>query len=110
MKWNEKENKALLDAVLFCKEQRLPIISGLKSHAKKYMRTLSSVKKHYYTLCPRGNGESLKQALLDVIDNEKVVNINSYQKATLTEKDLELLFRGLVRLIKKQCQSDYKGT
>lgn len=97
MKWEKQETEDLNNAVCKCQEFDLPISNAFRAHADKYMRSVSGVKKHYYKFC--------KQKAM-----RNVINIGEYQNPKITEKDLEALFRGLVKMIREQIQSDKNGT
>lgn len=95
MSWEKLENDDLLHAVRKCKDLELPIVNAFRAHGDKYGRSFNSVKRHYYTIAKSFNN---------------VVNIDEYKRPKITEKDLEALFRGLVKLIAEQVQSDKNGT
>lgn len=106
MRWEQDEEKDLINVVNSCKNLGLPIKNAFRSHSLKYMRSEQSTKRHYYkVVLPNfnvtGGGES-------AFNN--VVSIDEYKNPKITEKDLEALFKGLVRLIREQIQSDNNGT
>lgn len=106
MRWEQDEEKDLINVVNSCKNLGLPIKNAFRSHALKYMRSEQSIKRHYYkTVLQKydvsGGGE---RAL------NNVVSIDDYKNPKITEKDLEALFKGLVKLIREQIQSDNNGT
>ncbi len=106
MKWNLEEEKDLINLITKCKEQALPLNYAFKFHSKRYSRSENSVKKHYYSLNPKGSKQKLKEALLATLPKANVVNIKEYTKKTLSQKDFEALFKGLVRLIQESIRCD----
>lgn len=106
IKWTINEEKDLINLVTKCKEYKLSLKDAFLGHAKKYNRSTIAVKKHYYLLNPKGDKNTLKNALLEVVKKSNVVSIQDYQKPKITEKDLQALFRGLVMLIKESVRGD----
>ena len=106
VKWSIEEEQDLINLVSKCRQYNLGLNNAFLGHSKKYDRSKSAVKKHYYSLMPKGDKNALKNALLEVAKRSNVVSIKDYQKPALTEKDLQALFRGLVRLIKENVRWD----
>ena len=106
MKWNIDEEKDLINGVTSCKKYNLPIKNAFISHGKKYGRSALSVKNHYYKLVPKCSKEKLKDVICFLTNKDKVINIKDYLKPVITEKDLQALFRGLVKLIEESNLSD----
>ena len=106
VKWSIEEEKDLINLVSKCRQYNLGLNNAFLGHSKKYDRSEGAVKKHYYSLMPKGDKNALKNALLEVAKRSNVVSIKDYQKPALTEKDLQALFRGLVRLIKENVRWD----
>ncbi len=106
MKWNINEEKDLINGVTSCKKYNLPIKNAFISHSKKYDRSMLSVKNHYYKLVPKCSKEKLKDIFCSLSKKDNVTNIKDYQKPALSEKDLQALFRGLVKLIEESNLSD----
>ncbi len=96
MKWERLEHDDLMHAVEKCKELALPYLNAFKAHAIKYNRSVAAVKKYYYK-----EGK---------VNYDNVINIEAFKRPVITEKDLEALFRGLVRLIKEQVECDKNRT
>ena len=106
MKWTIDDEKDLINLINKCNENGLKNHDAFLGHSKKYNRSVSAVKRRYYSLRPKGSKDMLKQALLDIESRNKIVNIGRYKKPVITEKDLQALFMGIVRLIKNNMIGD----
>lgn len=106
IKWSLDEEQDLINLALKCKEYKYGLKEVFSGHSKKYNRSIGAVKRRYYLMNPKGNKEDLKNALLGVVKRNNVVSIKDYQKPKITEKDLQALFRGLIKLIKESARWD----